>query len=69
MGETLDHALDDLFGAVRVRGDFVADLHDGAPVLGGEVLVGSLGWDIVSSLFKSRTAACAVHLLNGSGAA
>ena len=42
MGETLDHALNSFFGAVGVAGHTIADLHNGAPVLRREILVGRL---------------------------
>lgn len=41
--QTLDKGLDCLLGAVRITGHAIANLHDGAPVLGGEVLVRRLG--------------------------
>lgn len=43
VGKALDHGLDRLLGAVGVARDAVADLHDGGPILRGEVLVGRLG--------------------------
>lgn len=43
--ETLDHALDSFLGSCRVAGCLVAHLHDGAPILGGEILVRRLGCD------------------------
>ena len=51
MGEALDQALDDFLGTVGVTRDLVADLDDGAPVFGGEVLVRCLGcaWSVCSS--------------------
>lgn len=43
VGEALDHALDGLLGAICIAGNLVTHLHDGAPVLRGEVLIGRLG--------------------------
>lgn len=43
VGQALDQGLDCLLGAVGVAGHAIANLHDGAPVLGGEVLVRRLG--------------------------
>lgn len=43
MCKSLNHTLDCLLGSVGITRDLVAHLHDGAPVLGGEVLVGRLG--------------------------
>lgn len=43
VGQPLDEGLDCLLGAVGVAGHAIANLHDGAPVLGGEVLVRRLG--------------------------
>ena len=45
MGQALDQALYRLLWPVLVAGDSVADLHDGAPVLRREVLVGRLVWE------------------------
>lgn len=44
MGQALDHAVDSLLGTVGIGGYSIADLHDGAPVLGREVFVGCLVW-------------------------
>jgi hypothetical protein len=52
MSESLDHALDSFLGAICVVGDLVADLDDGAPVLGGEVLVGRLGYGTLDYRFR-----------------
>lgn len=43
VGQTLDQGLDCLLGAVGIAGHAIANLHDGAPVLRGEVLVRRLG--------------------------
>lgn len=45
MREALNHTLDSFLGASWVTGGLVAHLHDGTPVLGGEVLVCRLGWE------------------------
>ena len=56
VGEALDHALDGLLGAVRIAGDAVADLHDGAPVLRREIFVRRLGCTLQSDV--SRRCLC-----------
>lgn len=43
MGKALDQGLDGGLGTIGVAGDAIANLHDGGPVLGGEVLVCRLG--------------------------
>lgn len=43
MGQTLDHGLYNLLGAILVAADTVANLDNGSPVFRGEVLVGRLG--------------------------
>lgn len=43
MCKALNHTLNRLLGSVGIARDLVAHLDDGAPVLGGEVLVGRLG--------------------------
>lgn len=43
VGKTLDQGLNCLLGAVGIAGHAIADLHYGAPVLRGEVLVRRLG--------------------------
>lgn len=45
MGESLDHGGDDIFAA-RVAGtDFITDVKDELPILGGEVFVGRFGYE------------------------
>lgn len=43
MGKPLDQGLDGGLGTVAVTGHAVANLHDGGPVLRGEILVCGLG--------------------------
>jgi hypothetical protein len=45
--ETSNDTLDSLLGAILVVAYFVADLDNGTPIFGGEVLIGSLDDDIV----------------------
>lgn len=42
MSQALDHAVNGLLGPVGVGSYSIADLHDGTPVFGREVLVGRL---------------------------
>lgn len=46
MGQSLDQTLDNFFGAIWIARDLVAHFDDGAPVLGGEILIGSSGWNM-----------------------
>jgi hypothetical protein len=43
MRQAFDHALNSFLGAAVVAADLVADFEDGAPILGGQILVRRLG--------------------------
>ena len=50
MREPLDHALHDLFGPIVIPADPVAQVDDSSPILGGEVLVGRLGYALKAAV-------------------
>lgn len=66
MGQALDHAIDGLFGAVGIGGYPIADLHDGAPVLGREVLVGCLVYTGAHCQHKYNCTMVKVYILMAS---
>jgi hypothetical protein len=63
MGQALDQALYRLLGSVLVAGNSIANLHDGTPVLGREVLIGSLVCEV--KLLVSAAPQTARHVLRG----
>lgn len=52
MCKPLDEGLDSGLGAIFVAGHAVADLHDGGPILRGEVLVRRLCYNSPSEISK-----------------
>jgi hypothetical protein len=52
--ETSNDTLDSLLGAILVVAYFVADLDNGTPIFGGEVLIGSLDYAGVSRMNRHK---------------